>query len=54
MFGLRGILFVMSIEIHKYRRSILPDGFGFCFRIVGLHFGYVFIVFRYQRTTVDV
>ena len=35
IFGLRGMLFVMLIEIHKYRRSILPDGFDVCFRIVG-------------------
>ena len=54
MFGLRGILFVVLIEIHKYRCSIIPDGFGYCFRIVGFHLSYVFIAFRHQRTTIDV
>ena len=44
MFGLRGILFVMLIEIHKYRCSILPDCFCYCFRIVGFHVCYVVIV----------
>ena len=54
MFGIRGISFVMLSEIHKYRCSIVPDGFGLCFRIVGFHVGCVFIAVRDQRTTVDV
>ena len=52
MFCLRGILFVMLIEIHKSRCSIIPDGLCYCFRIVGFCVCSVFIVLH-QRTTVD-
>ena len=54
MFGLRGILFVMLIEIHNIVVRFFQMVSVFVFVLLVLDFGYVFIAFRHQCTTVGV